>query len=53
MGLRNGLSAVDLSDPTDVKEVIKIDNPIPLGGTSNVGNHAYVTNETGSGFVRR
>lgn len=52
VGLRDGLSVVDLRDPTDAKEVIKIDGPSSTWRDIKTwGNHAYVTNETGGGLL--
>ena len=52
VGLRNGFSIVDLSDPTDVQEVQFIPGPMSTWRDIKTwGNHAYVTNETSNGVL--
>ena len=54
VGLRNGFSIVDLSDPTDVQEVQFIPGPMSTWRDIKTwGNHAYVTNETSNGVLVR
>ena len=52
VGLVNGLSIVDLTDPTDVQEVIKIPGPSsPWRDIKTWGHHVYVTNEESNGLL--
>ena len=52
VGLRSGLSIVDLTDPTDVVEVQFIPGPNSTWRDIKTwGNHAYVTNETSNGLL--
>ncbi len=52
VGLRDGLSIVDLTDPTDVVEIKKIPGPNSTWRDIKTwGNHVYVTNETSNGVL--
>ncbi|MEO1257634.1 MAG: choice-of-anchor B family protein [Bacteroidota bacterium] len=52
VGLVNGFSIVDLTDPTDIQEVIRIDGPSSTWRDIKTwGDHIYVTNETSNGVL--
>ncbi len=52
VGLKDGLSIVDLSDPTNVVEIKKIPGPNSTWRDIKTwGNHVYVTNETSNGVL--
>ncbi|HHM21107.1 MAG TPA: choice-of-anchor B family protein, partial [Bacteroidetes bacterium] len=52
VGLRDGLSIVDLTDPEDVVEVQFVPGPNSTWRDIKTwGNHVYVTNETGNGLL--
>jgi len=52
VGLRDGLSIVDLTDPTNVVEIKKIPGPQSTWrDIKSWGNFVYVTNETSNGLL--